>query len=394
MASGRSTERGRRTRRAETSATALARYARLEAPGEYLDGEGARAQDVIVSFGRATLTLSRFDDTPVAHWSLAGLRRLNGPAGDTCLRLAPGGDSDERLLLHDPAMIEAIRTVCADLEAPPPSRRFGLRLAAWGVAAAAALAGFLLVVLPALADALAPLVPPERERRLGESVAARVIPSLAGGAAGECIMPEGRGALDRLTARLDAEAGLPFDPVVRVWRSPEVNVFALPGGQVIVLSGLFDLAASPEQVAAVLAREFGHLAAREPLRAALRVAGPAGVIGLLAPPNALGAAGAAKMAEALLDAAPERPAQEAADAYAHALLAKAGLPAAALAAILERLATHQDPSNPAERPFAGHDGLVARATAARAADVIGADRFLPALSDADWIALRQICDQL
>lgn len=201
-------------------ATALARYARLEALGEYRDGRSARAQEVIVSFGRETLTLSGPDETPVAHWALGGIRRIDGPAGEAALRLTPDPDGDERLVLTDPQMIEAIAAVCPDLDAAPPPKGGWLRLIGLGAGGAAALAGLVWLVLPALADALAPLVPPERERQLGAAVVERLIPLAGGPGARVCTAPEGAAALARLTARLTDQADLPFPAEVRVVKSP------------------------------------------------------------------------------------------------------------------------------------------------------------------------------
>lgn len=372
-------------------ATALARYARLEALGEYRDGRSARAQEVIVSFGRETLTLSGPDETPVAHWALGGIRRIDGPAGEAALRLTPDPDGDERLVLTDPQMIEAIAAVCPDLDAAPPPKGGWLRLIGLGAGGAAALAGLVWLVLPALADALAPLVPPERERQLGAAVVERLIPLAGGPGARVCTAPEGAAALARLTARLTDQADLPFPAEVRVVKSPQVNAFAAPGGQVVILSGLIESARSPEQVAAVLAHELGHVAARDPLRGALRAAGAAGLLGLVTG-DALGGAVAATMAEAALGAAYTRELETAADAYAHALFAKAGLPASALAGFFDQLAARGETARGLLRHFASHPDLAERAAAARAADVIGGAAFRPALSDADWIALRQICD--
>ena len=392
VTSERGERRGARRRGTAEPATALARYARLEAVGEYRDGRSARAREVIVSFGRATLTLSTPDDTPVAHWALGGIRRLEGPAGDEGLRLAPDAESDERLTLRDPEMIEAIRTVCADLDRPPPRGRTVLKLALWGAGAAGAVAALLFVVLPAMADALAPLVPPERERRLGEAVVERLVPLAGGGTApAACTAPEGVRALETMVARLTAPAELPFEPVIRVHRSPQVNAFAAPGGQIVVLSGLIDRARSPEEVAAVLAHELGHVAARDPLRMALRAAGTAGLL-TLATGDALGGTVAAAMAEAALNAAYSREAEAEADAYAHALFAKTGLPSAALARFFDQLAARGDAAPGVLRHFASHPDLGERAAAARRADVVGTGRFRPVLSDAEWIALRQICD--
>ena len=82
--------------------TALRRYALLESTGVHVDGAGAAPQEVVVRFGESTLTLQDFDDTPVAHWALAGLRRLHG-SGPEELRLAPDMDGEERLVIRVPA---------------------------------------------------------------------------------------------------------------------------------------------------------------------------------------------------------------------------------------------------------------------------------------------------
>jgi beta-barrel assembly-enhancing protease len=44
-----------------------------------------------------------------------------------------------------------------------------------------------------------------------------------------------------------------------VIRSPEINAFALPGGQIYVLSGMFDLLESEAELAAVLGHEMSHV---------------------------------------------------------------------------------------------------------------------------------------
>lgn len=49
---------------------------------------------------------------------------------------------------------------------------------------------------------------------------------------------------------------------VRVFESPEVNAFALPGGKIGVYTGLLKVAKTPGQLAAVLGHETGHVIAR------------------------------------------------------------------------------------------------------------------------------------
>ncbi|GIX15111.1 MAG: hypothetical protein KatS3mg118_3070 [Paracoccaceae bacterium] len=150
-------------------ATALERYALLEAPGVWFDGRSARPHEVIVRFGEATLILLGPGDLPVAHWALASLRALPGQ-GAGMMVLVPDADSDERLTIGDPDMIAAIRAVCPELERPraaPGTRR---RLALWGAGAVAAVLAMVFLLIPMLAERLAPMIPPAREEALGRAV--------------------------------------------------------------------------------------------------------------------------------------------------------------------------------------------------------------------------------
>jgi hypothetical protein len=71
-----------------------------------------------------------------------------------------------------------------------------------------------------------------------------------------------KGALDAVAAKLLPVVG--EDPAaweVRVFASPEVNSFALPGGKIGVYEGMFELFANPHELAAVVGQDIGHLQA-------------------------------------------------------------------------------------------------------------------------------------
>ena len=57
--------------------TALKEYQRLEASGLWRPEPDAQRRDVVVSLGDASLTMSEFSGRPLAHWSLAAVRRAN-----------------------------------------------------------------------------------------------------------------------------------------------------------------------------------------------------------------------------------------------------------------------------------------------------------------------------
>ena len=60
----------------------------------------------------------------------------------------------------------------------------------------------------------------------------------------------------RLLSTLDSSE---YEYQIRVIDNEEINAFALPGGNIVVFSGLIQFSDSPEEVAAVLAHEIGHI---------------------------------------------------------------------------------------------------------------------------------------
>jgi predicted Zn-dependent protease len=68
-----------------------------------------------------------------------------------------------------------------------------------------------------------------------------------------------RGITDRL---LRANGHDPASWQVRLFSSPQVNAFALPGGRIGVFEGMFRVAENRDQLAAVIGHEIGHVTAR------------------------------------------------------------------------------------------------------------------------------------
>ncbi|MBY0559943.1 M48 family metallopeptidase [Hyphomicrobium sp.] len=89
----------------------------------------------------------------------------------------------------------------------------------------------------------------------------------------ECVDPAGLAALTRLTERLSkgASGSVPFHIHVYDW--PLMNAFAVPGGQIVLTSGLLDKSESPDEAAGVLAHEMGHGIELHPESAIIRGVG-------------------------------------------------------------------------------------------------------------------------
>ena len=370
--------------------TALAQYERLEAPGLYFDGETARSREVVVKFGDASLIVLSLEDVPITHWSLAGLRDISQKSGG--LALTPDPDGDERLLIEDAEMAAAIVAVCPDLrKVRAASGRSWARVALWSAAALGAVYAIIFHLVPALSDQMAVLIPPEAEVALGDEMAGQFARLLTREDEPRyCSTRAGDRALAALTDRLaaGAETHVPLD--VRVLDHPMVNAFALPGGRIVVFRGLLREAESPEELAGVLAHEIGHVAARDPTRLALRSAGTAGLLGLLLG-DVTGATATVALSEAMLRSGYQREAETEADRYAADLLAREGLPTGPLAGFFDKLRDVHGDTPKLFSHLSTHPDLKGRAEATREADTIGDGTFRPALSDQQWVALRNIC---
>jgi predicted Zn-dependent protease len=89
-------------------------------------------------------------------------------------------------------------------------------------------------------------------------------------------------AVQAIGARLVAAAGeSPYEFRFVVVRDPRVNAFAAPGGLIVVDTGLLGAAASPEEVAGVLAHEMTHVLRRHTMRQVLFHSGLVSAVRLL-----------------------------------------------------------------------------------------------------------------
>ncbi|MEM6945793.1 MAG: M48 family metallopeptidase [Pseudomonadota bacterium] len=377
--------------------TALDEFARLEAPGRYYDGRSPRMEPVIVGFGARTLIIygraNADGDTAMAHWPLASLKALNGRgAGE--MTLVPSHDAEERLVLDDPVMMRAIQRVCRDLYRRPVSgRKLGIA-GLWGAGAIGSVLLLIFYIIPALAVQLAPMIPLERERALGDAVAGYVARLM--GAAGDgdddglCSSEDGDVALAEMTERLEAAADLPYEIRVDVLDHELVNAIAMPGGRIFLFRGLIEKAESPEEVAGVLAHEMGHIVHRDPTTGVLRAAGTAGIFSVVLG-DIFGAGILAAAGEAMLNASYQREVEGRADVTALEMLAEAGLPSRPFAKFFIRLRDEYGDSSAVMAYFSSHPSLSGRAERAEGANTVG-ETFNPVLSDRDWVALQSICD--
>lgn len=335
--------------------TALSRYHRLEASGLWRDGPDGQRREVVVALGEATLVIATSAGTALAHWSLSAIVRLN--PGQMPAIYAPGAEAGERLELADRDMLAAIDTVrhAIDRRRPHPGR---LRLALLAVFSLLAL-GLAVFWLPGALTRQAVAMLPEASRaQIGRALLDEIT-QLAGPA---CTTPIGAPARDRLAAEVFPDA----PPRLVILRDTVPATLALPGGILVADAGLVEHHETPEVLAGYLLAEDVRQARADPMLALMRDAGILATLRLMTQGS---------LAEDVLHA------------HAATLLGRPR-PMVADDALLPRFAAAGLASTPYAyaRDISGESviGLIE-------ADPMRGRTPRRLISDADWVALQDIC---
>ena len=360
----------------------------------YFDGRLAQRRQVFVSLDAQNQRLIIHDHSgaELDIWPLETLRRLHDDAGiGLVLRSGAVDPGEARLVLSNARAIAAIKAACPNLSKTTVAGRTWGKIAVWLGASATALALMIFGIVPALAGRLAVFIPPEREARVGSAVLRQIELILSKEEAGvwHCTNPKGQAALEHMVQALQHGQEFPYAIQVGVVDHKMINAFALPGGHIIVMRGLIEMSETPEQLAAVMAHELGHVAQRDPIVQALRAAGTAGLLSLVLG-DATGGTVLALIGERLITAKNSRDVEARADDFALAQLAKAGVSPEALAEFFELLLQQMRDPDFDMGWISSHPPSVSRAAHARAA-VQTAQNYNKSVSSEEWQAIQQIC---
>jgi predicted Zn-dependent protease len=221
------------------------------------------------------------------------------------------------------------------------------------------------------------MIPHSVQARIGADARTQLI-----GRTKVCDNAASQAVLDRLIARLTAAMHYDKPVAVTVIDVSIVNALALPGDRILVFHRLLSEAQSPEEIAAVLAHELGHLAAGHPMRNLVRQFGLSLVIMSLS-----GNSNWDGIAQLLLASAYTREFESEADARALETLQAASIGGQGWVDFFNRHAQRSGGWDRATAYFSNHPPSTARRDQAAHLPPTGT----PVMSAGDWLVLQAIC---
>ena len=350
-------------------------------PAEFLDGWSLATVAVEVELSAAGLRAVDAAGKERALWSRSGLRCDAMQQGGV-LHVTHAAAGAETLVVRDPELAERLLALCVEVKALPGGKQRGRFVVIW--------AGALLVLgalayygAPLLAHVLAMRIPLEHERALGTQIEA--VLDFA-----SCSNPAGEAALRELEQRLIGQAGAKAESFeLRIVQMPEPNAFALPGGLIVVTSGLLEQSERADEVAGVLAHEVEHVMQRHVLSGFIRDALMSGLwavsLGDYSGLLVVDPSTAYRVANLKFSRSDE----DAADSGAVTRLHRAGISHQGLIQFFERLRGEHDIDGPAW--LSTHPSTGDRIDRLRALPDLRDAK--PALDEAQYRALKQGCDR-
>jgi beta-barrel assembly-enhancing protease len=353
-------------------------------PGRFSDGLTAATEAVNVTFASGGLEIAA-PSRPAASrlWAYPGLTvsaSLTAKAADVLLTspAAPGCT----LFVDDRNFVRMLADRAPHLKA----RADRLRMAApWLAVSAAIVAGVagLWVADISPARILAGFIPDG----VRESMGKQVISSMSDKRP-VCKSTAGSAALDKLTARLSTAANAKFNVVVVDWSL--LNAFAAPGEQILLTRELVQNARSSDEVAAVLAHEMGHGLERHPETGVVRMIGMSAALELMTGGSS-GTLGSAGLLLAQLNYT--RTAEQQADDHSYRILRAAGITSTGIRDFFKRAGELEEKSGVA-KTIGQYDILRTHPQSAdRVKRALSQPAYptTPALDEAEWQALKDIC---
>jgi len=353
---------------------------------QYSDGLTAASSTVLAVTDADGIAITNEDGGTIDHWAWADIRLSEPASPSRPIRLGSRTREDARLAIEDQAALAELKAHARYL-AREPFDRARIRTIAGITGICVAIGLFFVYGLPLVVRPIATLIPVDWEKPIGENTVA-IINKLFADGRPLCNSAAGVDALKKLSGKLSATYDTPYDIRVDVADSSIVNALATPGGRILVFRGLIAKAKAPDEVAGVLAHEMAHVINRHPTQGMINSIGWSSLMSIFTGGATLSNEAMARFAAHLATSAYTRDLEAEADAGAVNMVTGSGIGTDGLANFFRTIQKEEIKGLTLPPYLATHPqtedrikAIEGKKSAAKA----------PALSDAEWKALRDIC---
>jgi len=358
------------------------------------DGKVAKPQTVTLELTSRSLVVKNDAGAQLGSWEIDELRDENASLLTDEIRLSVGAEDQSRFIIDDAALIAELRSLCPKLR----KRRANAigwwkPYVFWGGGAVVSVLLILFFVLPFLASQIAFIIPEEMEKTAGAKAKEFFIEAIAKREKKTpedivCTSEPGQESLDALIASLRGANtdDIPFTDIT-VLNTKEVNAFALPGGHIVVFSGLLDLVDDPNGISGVLAHELAHSQHRHPMQLLVSNAGMASVLSLVLG-DVTGGTFLLALGQSAIGSSYSRDIEREADETGINMMQSAGYDLAPMILLMEELRKKDSEQLAILTLLDTHPGHDERRERLEAASGVGG----AAMSKDDWDAVKNICN--
>jgi len=356
--------------------------------GEFFDGKSSRSEQVDLQITSLSVLIRNESGHMIGEWELERLRDENIPRDASSVLLSLSADNPARLRVVAPEILSNLREKCPNFARKRKAeKREWPKLAASAVGTLLIVATFVYFGMPVVASAVAQLIPDSTREQLGQTVEAQIMQHVEKANKPEnsvCSSTVAVDALERVVAEFSNE-----NPIsILVVKSKVANAFALPGGRLIVFSGLIEKASSPNALAGVLAHEVAHVEARHPTSLLVANLGMAAILSV-ALGDVTGGTVIAGVGQMALGASYSRDFERAADERAIELMRKYNYDLAPLIPLLLKIQKGSS-RNGLLSFMESHPGIEGRIETLKAAGKTGENE---AFSVQEWHEIKVICEK-
>lgn len=349
----------------------------------YYDGKSAARIEVAISVVPEFLLIRKPGGTAI-EWKWKDVTQTQGFYENEPMRLEKGV---EAIVLENRLFVFHLEKIApkaaASLSGPSKGQRSTIKIAGLWLIAAGLVVLLYLYGIPGFATISARFIPVSWEEKLGDSVWVAWSKEMR-----ECKGASAIKSAEEILALLNKNAPQhKYKFKIHVVDDGMVNAFALPGGHIVIMSGLIEATKTPEEFAGVMAHEMQHVLKRHATRGILQSLSTSMLVTLISGD----AGGVAQAVQVMGHLRYSRNIEREADEAGLALLLKAGIDPKGMVDFFNTLEKEYGSASGNFNYFSTHPLTEDRITYLKARIPSGAE-YAPLLPDVPWKRVSLSCD--